>query len=317
MKHSITGQESGASDTPIITPIDGEYLVPFKQTPNDMLARHRAARDSKDTNNATPFMKRGNYFEDGARKWFEDEFEVKLSHPKNGYKNEHCNLVASLDGFFEEAWQWNGLPIPKGSIWELKLPRFPSEPTDSLERVIQVQAQLDCADADIGVIAELAQSDCKWRIAVVHRHLPTVMAIREAVNVFWQHMEDDTNYPPVTQSEYSTMVPGNRKPGIHDLTDGPSELIMNDARQDMIDAAVTYVSCQNAMEASKSMEENCKMRMKAAMGGVEKVLLPGGIKVFHSTVEYKAKPERTVVKKAEPARTGRRFQLIQPEGESI
>ena len=58
-------------------------------------------------------------------------------------------------------------------------------------------------------------------------------------------------------------------------------------------------------------------RLKAAMGGVEKVLLPGSIKVFHSTVEYKAKPERTTVKKAEPARTGRRFQLIEPEGEGV
>jgi len=315
MKHSITGQESGASDAPIITPINGEYLTPFKLSPNDMLARHRAARDGEDTNKATPIMKRGNYFEDGARQWFEDEFGVELDHPQTGYRNEHCNLVASLDGFFKDDWEYENLPIPKGSVWELKLPRFPGSPTDSLERVIQVQAQLDCADANIGVIAELAQSDCKWRIAMVHRHEPTILAIREAVNIFWQHMEDGTDYPPITQSEYSSMIPGNRKPGIHDLTDGPSELIMNDARQDMIDAAETLVACNRTMAATKSMEESCKMRLKAAMGGVEKVLLPGSIKVFHSTVEYKAKPERTTVKKAEPARTGRRFQLIEPEGE--
>ena len=315
MKHSVTGQESGASDGPIITPIDGEYLVPFKQTPNDMLARHRAERDGKDTTKATPFMKRGNYFEGGGRQWWQDEFGVQLDHPDHGYRNEHCNLVASLDGIFQDDWEYENLPIPKGSVWELKLPRFPSEPTDSLVRVIQVQAQLDCADADVGVIAELAQSDCKWRNAIVHRHEPTILAIRDAVNVFWQHMEDDTNYPPVTQSEYSNMMPGNRMPGIHDLTDGPSELIMNDARQDMIDAAETYIACGRALDDTKNLEESCKMRLKIAMGGVETVLLPGGIKIHHSTVEYKAKPERTTVRKAEPARTSRRFQLIEPKGD--
>ena len=72
MKLSKTGQESGASDVPFITPIDGTFLIPFGKTPNDVLQRHRDARNGVEEDTATPFMKRGNYMQDGALQWFND-----------------------------------------------------------------------------------------------------------------------------------------------------------------------------------------------------------------------------------------------------
>ena len=83
MKHSITGKESGASDVPFITPVNGEFLIPFGKTPNDILRRHRAAQDGVSDDPPTQFMKRGNFFEDGAREWFMEEFECHLAQPKD------------------------------------------------------------------------------------------------------------------------------------------------------------------------------------------------------------------------------------------
>ena len=101
MKHSITGKESGASDLGAITPVDQEYLLPFGNSPNDMLQRHRAAQEGVDLFPSTRVMEAGNRFEDAIRAWFEDDFNIKVEHPQKGFRNKHCNLVASLDGIIK------------------------------------------------------------------------------------------------------------------------------------------------------------------------------------------------------------------------
>ena len=314
MKYSVTGKESGASDLPFILRVQNQYLCPFGITPNDTLAKHRAALAlapmegiSGETEEATGFMKAGNYFEDGARQWFMDEFRAKLTHPTEGYRNKYCNLVASLDGLFAERWTFEGTTITKGSVWECKIPTRPSKPTDSLERVIQVQAQMDCADAEYAVIAELARMDCTWRVAIVKRHAPTIQAIHEAVDLFWSHMKYDTNYDSVTSSEASRLIAGNRQPEPHDMTDGPANGLDVEQHQDLIDAADTYINAQRAAKASKAAMESAGLNIKAIMGGMEKVKLPDGITVGHTTTEYKATPEKIVP--AKPARTGRRLSV--------
>ena len=220
MKHSVTGQESGASDTPMITPINGEYLTPFGLTPQTTLDRHRAAAAGTLEDKPTPIMKRGNYFEDPSRQWFMDEYECHINHPQEGFRNAHCNMVASVDGLFSDDCIIDNEKVSAGAVWECKLPRKASTPTDTIERVLQVQAQMDCTDTEMGVIAELSQSDCIWRTAVVRRHEGTIKAIREAVNIFWEHMRNGTDYEPVTSSEYSSMIGGNRRPEIIDLVSG-------------------------------------------------------------------------------------------------
>jgi hypothetical protein len=307
MKYSITGKESGASDLPFILRVQGEYLCPFGITPNDTLAKHRAALAGEEPEEATGYMKAGNYFEDAARQWFMDEFGAKLTHPTEGYRNKYCNLVASLDGLFAHDWIYQGIPIPKGSVWECKIPTRPSNPTDSLERVIQVQAQMDCCDAEYAVIAELARMDCTWRVAIVERHQQTIQANREAVDLFWHHMKYDTDYEPVTSSEASRLIAGNRQPEPHDMTDGPTNGLDAEQHQDLIDAADTYLNAQRAAKASKAVMESAGLNIKAIMGGMEKVRLPDGITVGHVTTEYKAQPEK--VTPAKPARTGRRLSV--------
>lgn len=311
MKFSVTGKESGASDIPFILQVRDQWLCPFGITPNDKLTSHRAALDGVYQNNATGIMKAGNYFEDAARQWFMDDYSADVSHPDQGYRNPHCNLVASLDGLFAEDWEYEGTVIPAGSIWECKIPTRPGKPTDSMERILQVQAQLDCCDAEYGVIAELARLDCVWRIAIVKRHEATILAIREAVNVFWQHMEDDTDYGPVTSSEYSRMLLGNPMAEAHNMIDGPENGLDQEQYIDLKDAADTYISAQRAKKASESMMESSALMIKAIMGGMEKIKLPDGVTVGHTTTEYKARPEK--VTPAKPAWSGRRLSVKQKE----
>ena len=291
MKLSKTGQESGASDVPFITPIDGTFLIPFGKTPNDVLQRHRDARNGVEEDTATPFMKRGNYMQDGALQWFNDEFDAHVVEPEIGYRNEWCNMVASLDGMFTADWMHGNHLIPAGSVWECKIPGYPAERTDGMERVLQVQAQMDCVDAERGVIAELAMSDCRWRIAIVPRHQPTIDAIRRAVDEFWQHMEDGTDYGPQTSSEASRMLLGNRLPDRMDLTESPTTEIMSEARQHLIDASETYLTARRTKQSCERMMDECGLIMKAMMNDVERVKLPGGIAVNHTTTNDE-KPRR-------------------------
>ena len=311
MKYSVTGRESGASDIPFITRVQGEYLCPFAITPNDTLTKHRAAQDGEPQPEATGIMKAGNYFEDAARQWYMDEFGCEIDHPTKGYKSNYCNLVSSLDGMFAKDWNYQGTVIPAGSVWECKIPTRPSKPTNSLERVLQVQAQMDCCDAKYGVIAELARMDCTWRVAIVERHEQTIVAIREAVDLFWSHMKYDTNYEPVTSSEASRLIEGNRQSETHDMTQGPANGLDAEQYQDLIDATDTYINAQRAKKASEAAMENAGLNIKAIMGGMEKITLPDGITVNHVTTEYKAQPEK--ITPAKPARTGRRLSVKQKE----
>mgnify|MGYP003131736346 CR=1 FL=1 len=289
-KFSKTGFESGASDGPFITKVGGAYLQPFGITPNDMLMRHRSALNGVDLNDPTPAMKGGNYFQGGALQWFNSDYNAKVVEPKRGFKNEFCNMTASLDGIFTEDWSYEGTTIAAGNVWECKIPRFPSNPTDAMERVLQVQAQMDCADCELAVIAELARSDFVWRIAIVRRHEGTVKAVREAVDVFWDHMKNNTDYPPITNKEANQMIGSNHFDPI-DLRDGPTEEFSAEARQLLIDSSETYIAAKSTKNAAAAMMDAEALNIKNVMGGVETVLIPGG-KISFSTVNYDAKPEK-------------------------
>ena len=308
MKHSQTGKESGASDVPFITQVKGEYLLPFGRTPNDTLIRHREAIDNVKPPEPTAPMKAGNYFQDALMHWFNDEFNCAIMEPKKGYRNKHCNMVASLDGIFTEDWQYEGTTVKAGNLWECKHPGRPSNPSDAMERVLQVQAQMDCTDTDICVIGELARSDLQWRIAFVPRHEPSIKAIREAVNIFWDHMGNDTNYPPVTNEEANRYYDANYFQPI-DLTDGPCEEIKSEARGHLIDAADTYLAAERAVTAGKKCMEENALIMKHILGGVEKVQLPDNRMVNFTTVNYKAQPEKIKITPAKDAYTTRRFKI--------
>jgi len=192
-------------------------------------------------------------------------------------------------------------------VIDFKHPRFKPKEPEGLPYVFQVLIQMDCADADWGIIAFLPRGTLEWCIVVVLRHEPTILAIRKAVNQFWQHMETGTDYPPTTSKEASHLIRGNRLPERHDLRDGPTEEFMNDARQNLIAAVDQYTTARRAKDGNDQIMQDAALIIKSIMGGAEKVILPGDIKVAHSTVEHKAKPEKVVP--ATTASTSRRLRI--------
>ena len=307
-KFSVTGQESGASDLGAITPVNGEYLLPFGNSPNDVLKRHRAAQDGVDLFPSNRIMEAGNRFEGVIREWFEDDFDCKVMHPKIGYRNEHCNLVASLDGMIETGisitdYQGTHHNLSGRGVVDFKHPIRPPDDPEGLSYVFQVQGQMDCAEANWGILAYLPRTTSEWIIVVVPRHQPTIKAIHDAVNVFWDHMENDTDYLPVTNKEANSHYKSNHFAPI-DLTDGPTEEIKSEARNHLIEAADTFLSAQRAVKAGEKCMEDNKLLMKHIMGGVDKVILPGDRTISFSERNYKAQPEKVVpAKKAYTTRT--------------
>lgn len=293
-KYSVTGQESGASDTPHITLVNEEYLCTYGVTPNDVLKRHRAAQDGIELVVPTRVMEAGNRFEPAARGWYEDDFNVKIDHPTEGFRNEYCNLVASLDGLIDAKMlvvedylgvrhRLNGLVN-----WELKIPGRRSPQPDRIDRAIQVQAQMDCIDCDYTIIAELPRSDLNWNIAVVKRHEPTIDAIRKAVTIFWDHMLNETDYPPVTSSEASNMIGGNLQKERTDIAEGSKEWVQ---LKGLVGA---FLCAEDEIDKHQKELEKAKLTIQNILGPRERVRVTNGegheASISWTTIDRKAKP---------------------------
>ena len=298
-KHSRTGFQLGASETPWFVEIEGEYVPHFKTTRNDILRKHRAAQDGTPIeNDASAPMKAGNYFQTGALEWFCDEFNAEIEEPLIGYKNKSCNMVASLAGVFKKDWMYRDFSIPAGSNWELKIPAYPADQCDNMLRVIQIQAQMDCLDCEFTVLAERARSDLVWRIAIIPRHDPAIKAIHTGVNEFWRKMKDNSDYPPQTSREASRMIPSNRRAEPLDLTENEAEHITREGRQHLIDSSENIIVAKRTKKSIEELIERESLLIKQIIGGAEKVILPD-VTINFGPREIKDQPAKTV-----PAKKG-------------
>ena len=191
-------------------------------------------------------------------------------------------------------------------VIDFKHPIHSPKNPEELHYILQIQGQIDCVGADWGILAFLTRTTSEWVIVVSHRHEPTIQAIRKAVDVFWDHMANDTDYPPVTNQEANRYYKSNHFNAL-DLTDGPTEEIKSEGRGHLIDAAETYLAAQRAVKAGQECMDKNALIMKHIMGGVEKVILPDNRSVSFTEVNYKAQPEKTVPGKG--AYTSRRFKV--------
>ena len=310
-KFSQTGIESGASDLGAIVQVDGKFLEPFGNTPNDILQRHRAALEGVDLFPASRIMDAGNRFEDAIRQWFEDEYNVTVELAEQGYRSPNCNLVASLDGIIRDGmtitdYLGKTYEIDEPLVIDFKCPTWKPENPEAHHYMLQGHGQMECTGYNWFVLAQLDRVSCNWTISVWHRHDGVITAIREAVDTFWGHMANDTDYPPITPSEASRLTPGNPMAAPHDLTHGPSDVFDTDARNTLIAMAGVISRAKEEIKDAKKREDNAKMAVMDIMVGVEKIIVPGA-KISWSTTEYKAQPEK--ITPAKPAHTGRRFSV--------
>lgn len=314
-KFSRTGYESGASDLGAIVPVAGEYLQPFGNSPNDILTRHRAALEGVDLFPASRIMEAGNRFEDAIRTWFEDEYNVQVIVPTEGYPAPNCNLVASLDGRIRlPDDQVFAIEDHAGRTWELtgdgvidfKSPTYAPDDPEAPHYMLQLQGQMLCTGATWGILAQLDRARCNWTISVWLAHEGVWAAIADAVNVFWGHMENDTDYPPVDASEASRLVKGNPKAAPYDLSDGPVDdcPITEEQWHQLLELTDTLNKAQADGKNAKKIQDDSKKAIMDIMGGVEQIILPGA-KLNWTTTEYKAQPEK--ITPAKDAYTARRF----------
>jgi len=334
-KFSVTGVESGASDLGAIVEVDGEYLFPFGNGPNDILQRHRAAQDGIDIFPASRIMEAGNRFEDAIRLWFEDDYKVTVTPAQKGYRNKICNLVASLDGLIEEEKPFTitdhrGIAhtLEGKGVIDFKCPTYSPDEPEALRYIFQVQGQMDCADGEWAIIAYLPRVNLEWVIAVTRRHKGMIKAIHEAVDTFWLHMEKNTDYPPATTAEANRLIGGNRRPDALDLVEGcPDDSpIDRNGRDELMNLAESYFAGIKTKKAGENLKEESQLAIQQIMNGVEKVEIPG-VNIRWTTMEYRARPKTATVildgleeeelaavmeladkvKNGEPAKTGRRF----------
>jgi len=316
-KFSKTGYESGASDLGAIVPVNGEFLLPFGNTPNDILQRHRAALDGTDLFPSSRIMEAGNRFEPAIRNWFEDDFHVQVDRVVEGFRSEKCNLVASLDGIIDgqqkpfEITDWRGSTHKIGdmAVIDFKAPTYKPDDPEALPYVLQVHGQMECTGFHWAILAQLDRVRCDWTISVFPRHQGMSRAIIEGVDDFWDHMENDTDYPPLTTTEANKIIAGNRRPDAHDLTtkdiDEDCPLGRND-RDQLMNLTESYLAFKTDEKIAKQGKEESQLKICEIMGGVEKIILPDA-NVNWTTTEIKAKEETTKIVPAKPASTSRRF----------
>ena len=314
-KYSVTGVESGASDIGSIINVDGDYLYPFGNTPNDILQRHRAALDGVDLFPSSRIMEAGNRFEGVIRDWFEDDFHIKVGVPSSGYRAKECNMVASLDGIIKGGAVIADTPgvehtLEGLGVIDFKMPTYTPDDALPLHYQCQLQAQMLCAGAGWGILASLARVNCEWTIALAFAHAGMQKAIIEAVDRFWDHMKNDTDYPAATTTEANKIVAGNRRPDVHDLTEAGDDTLDNNDRDQLINLAEAYQAAKTSEKNAKAQKEGPQLEINKVMGGVEKLELPD-FKINWATIETKAKPETTKIVPATEAKTSRRFTLTE------
>ena len=297
-KYSVTGQQSGCSDLPLIVPVEEKYQTVFGKTANDCLRRHRAAQEGISLDSPTRPMIRGNVWEDATRDFWIEEFGLHVDHPDHGFKDKTANLVASLDGLMEDVSKFaitdfrgvthvlNG----RGAL-EIKIPGYKSDDPLTHSRYLQVQGQMACADLDWVIIAELPTVTFEWNMAVCYRHKGTIDRIREAVGIFWAYMENDADYPPITSTEASRLIGGNRSKEVIDFSNGWSEgsPISEDDAETLNDLVHEYQIAEQKLKEGKDQKEQATLDIQNILGPVERVAMPEA-SVYWTTVDVKSKP---------------------------
>jgi len=256
-------------------------------------------------------MDAGNRFEDAIRQWFEDEFSCVVDIPTKGYRADSCNLVASLDGVIPHEvtvtdWRGKTWELEGPGVIDFKSPTYAPEDPDAKHYMLQMQGQMLCTGYPWAILAQLDRASCNWTISVFEAHEGVQYAIKKAVDEFWEHMANESDYPPIDASEASAIVPGNRRAEAHDLTEGPDDLFSEEDRQKLKSLAEIINQAKTDQANAKEIEEGAKKGIMDIMGGAEKVKLQG-FNINWTTTEYKPQPEK--VTPAKDGYTTRRFSV--------
>ena len=227
---------------------------------------------------------------------------VEIERMTKGFASRHCNLVCSLDGQIDrrdkpmlitdwrgKTWELEGL-----INWETKFPIHPPKDPEAFHYMLQCQGGMDCAETRHCILAYLPRSTMEWIIVVYEWNSEVCKAIGDAVDDFWQHMENDTYYDAQTTTEANKLIRGNGLPDPVDLRQGPNDLYTESELETLVQATTDYLTAKRTKKIAEQSIEDAQLVIQHFMGGVEKLKLDGA-DINWTTVENKAKPEKATI----------------------
>ena len=286
-------------------------------TPNDLLKGAVDARNGHATaSKPSDVMKFGVYCEDGVRKWAEDALDVTIeTQPSNCEADgvmrnpEVPGLGASLDGLLHpnnngltiRDWYGEIWTIDEDMVWECKT-TAEGDTALPMSTLIQVQAQLLCANLEYALVTRLPRQKPELQHFVITRHAPTLEAIVEAVRDFWQRVEKLEWYPPQTPKEVEYQWPVGTHREVVPISDDTFDVLLQQ-----------YYAAKQEVKALEKTMEGLELQLKQTMQDYEQCTSLNGYTCKWTTVTRKAQPEKVVP--AQPESTYRRFSVQQPKGE--
>ncbi len=214
-KLTQTGYEIGSSEAGAIV----LHKTSF-QNRIEVLRKHKLARagvEDIDEIRNKDALDRGTFLEDGVAQWGAKRIEeltdmpVEMFEPTEAYKKPDLGIASSIDRIMKlnaplHLWNAEGTAVNlQGEcIAEIKTD-FYHNGRPKPEWVIQVLHQMLCSDIRRGLILCMDQHG-KLHMYPVEWNAAVVTTMLDAYTEFWEHVKNDTEYPPIASEAQSEPV---------------------------------------------------------------------------------------------------------------
>lgn len=292
-KFTETGKELGCSELPSIVETNEGFTG--YQDRNSILEKHITVRKGGHYDdlglNANSKVRAGNYLESPIAKMVQDFLnlygKVQLIEPTGAERNDLVpGLGSSPDYFiqiddsinFNDKFGKNHNLTGRGLL-EIKNSTIPGLPTNVR---IQTQGQMLCGGYSWCIIARFISG---WDLQIYVEYAnPTVQdLIIESVKDFWERVEEENYFDPSSSSEASRRIKGN----------GLKETVDLSANNELPGLIAEWKANEKIYKHCKSIKNDLEVHIKSILGPVEYAVCQN-YKIKHTTVNYKAQPEKIV-----------------------
>ena len=283
-------------------PVQGQFLHPFGHDAKRYAYTPQSGEEGHAADPMPRTVQAGNWFEDAIRQRFETDYGVEIERMTEGFASRHCNLVCSLDGQIDRRDKPMLITDWRGKTWELeglinweKISDPPAERSRGVPLYVAVSGRHGLRrNTPLHTGSFLPRSTMEWIIVVYEWNSEVCKAIGDAVDDFWQHMENDTYYDAQTTTEANKLIRGNGLPDPVDLRQGPNDLYTESELETLVQATTDYLTAKRTKKIAEQNIEDAQLVIQHFMGGVEKLKLDGA-DINWTTVENKAKPEKATI----------------------
>lgn len=297
-KFTITGEELGASEVGVVVLTKTEF-----QNRDELLLKHKQAKAKVEVVDVIQYpdaIDRGNFLESGVANWglkklrtlADSSAEITMFEPQEAYRVKGLKLGASIDRILnvkngsihmEDKLGTNFEFSGKGNF-EIKTD-FYHAGKPKPQYIIQVQAQMLCANIDWSIICCLDQRG-KLNLYPFRRDDELCRLISDCVNEFWDLVENDKEYEPLLDNYKDSMV---------DLIEEMPE--HTDVHESLTTMCADYLKLSAQERLFKKEKENLKELISNALDVIE--VEHCKINGFEIKSKMVSKPKRQMVETGE------------------